>query len=590
MQIFYLLKKRTKKVRRAIGNTLKYRIVFLAGFLLLLMCLHIVAMMIFEGLSPGDAAWLTITTATTVGYGDISAVSTAGRWSTFILMYAGGIFVLAQLAGLIFEASQWRITQRQQGKLPIRARHHIVVFGWREDYLHRVVSEIRASLMPVNDEEIVIVSPNIELLPDELRERDVHHVSGAFYDDTSLEKANVRQASILVVLPDTDAPEADFVSLDLVERLRDRVPDTPLVLACQRPEMEAVAEKLGATKVQTFSPNYPDVLTRAILAVGAEDVVEELINHDRAEMIVVHQPLHSTVGEVIDLMAGHAVLLGFRSPDGFYSVHPPRETGIVDDELIFLIDVDPHGGTSGAEAFLVGLLSPLLEDRQIRLFNEPATLGLIGSSQRVTRRYILQLERKLKSVSVTHLAEDCWATDQDLDNVSLTGLDAVVLLADDPADPQSDAKTFVSIRRLTDLGYGGRIIAEAVLASNRERFEGVGASDVIRPVTNNLDILARCVLTGAEEILDNLYSSYGSRELVSFDLKIKVDWGTLAKNVYEIGLPLAWEDERGRVVVPPADFQPGKGRLFMLADKTAAKDYIRLRGLVLTRSVGTAKN
>lgn len=589
MQIFYLLKKRTKKVRRAIGNTLKYRIFFLAGFLLLLMCLHILAMMVFEGLPPGDAAWLTITTATTVGYGDISATSTPGRWSTFVLMYAGGIFVLAQLAGLIFEASQWRITQRQQGKLAIRARHHIVIFGWREDYLLSVVREIRASMMLINDEEIVIVSPNIEFLPDELRERDVHHVSGAFYDEASLDKANVNQADCLVIIPDSDEPESDFVSLDLAERLRARVPDTPLIMACLRPEMEAVATKMGATKAQAFSPNYPDVLTRSILALGAEEVVEELINHDGAEMIVIHQALSGTVGKVIDLTAGHAVLLGFRVKDGHYNVHPAREEEIADDELIFLIDVDAHGGTEAAEAFLIDLLQPLLGDREIELFDAPSTLGLIGSGKRVNRRYLGQLNRKLKAVEVTHLAENCWATEDNIELESLAELDAVVLLADDPGDARSDAKTFVSINRLGTLGYGGRIIAEAVITGNRERFESAGASDVIRPVTNNLDILARCVLTGAEEILDSLYSSYGSQELVTFELKVGISWGEFSNNAYTVGLALAWEDERGRVVIPPADFQPGRGRLFMLVDKAAAKDYIRMRSLLLTKTTTDPK-
>ncbi|MFT5999033.1 MAG: hypothetical protein ACI81P_001489, partial [Neolewinella sp.] len=145
MQMIYQIQKQVKKTRRALGSTLKYRILFLTLFLISLMCLHIFAMFVFEGMGWGDAAWLTITTATTVGYGDISASSTAGRWSTFILMYAGGIFVLAQLAGLVFEASQWRVTQRQQGKLPVRARGHIVIFGWREDFLISAVREIRES-------------------------------------------------------------------------------------------------------------------------------------------------------------------------------------------------------------------------------------------------------------------------------------------------------------------------------------------------------------------------------------------------------------------------------------------------------------
>ena len=38
---------------------------------------NVIAMIVFEGLSVGDAIWLTMTTITTVGYGDISAVTTS---------------------------------------------------------------------------------------------------------------------------------------------------------------------------------------------------------------------------------------------------------------------------------------------------------------------------------------------------------------------------------------------------------------------------------------------------------------------------------------------------------------------------------
>ena len=135
MHLLQLLRLRAKRIRRALGNTPNYRILFLAGFLLLLMCLHTIAMVVLEGLSWGDAAWLTITTATTVGYGDISASTSAGRWATGVLMYAGGIFVLAQLAGLVFEAAQAASDQRLNGKIHLTGKQHVVIFGWRQDFL-----------------------------------------------------------------------------------------------------------------------------------------------------------------------------------------------------------------------------------------------------------------------------------------------------------------------------------------------------------------------------------------------------------------------------------------------------------------------
>jgi voltage-gated potassium channel len=572
MHLFYLLRKRTKRIRRALGNTLKYRILFLTGFLLLLMCLHVLAMMSLEGFSAGDAAWLTITTATTVGYGDISAATPAGRWATGLLMYAGGIFVLAQLAGLVFEAAQSASTQRLNGKIYLKGNKHIVIFGWRENFLLNVVKEIRASMLPLHEADIFIVSPRLDRLPEELRDLEVHHVSGAFYDPTTLEKASVETADRFIIIPDSDELTADFVSADLTSRLRELCPDTSIVVSCLRQNMEASALSMGAVDALTFDANYPDMLARAALSIGSESVVEELIQNAGAEMVIVQQPLISTVGKVLDVIDGRAILVGFRRLDGSYVLHPGRTEELEDEQLVFLVDVDKYGSASAAEAALAEMLNPLTDDRPILLFAEPKRVGLIGSNSRVSKQYLRRLDRELRNVEIVHLSEDCWAKGFGQgETEDLTELDAIILLTDSTQEPKADAKTFLAIRFLRDeQGYKGRIIAEAVIPENRGRFEAAGANDVLRPVTRNLDILARCVLTGAEEVLDSLYSSYGTQELVGIEVDTELVWGALFAKLYDLGLPLAFKDGRGFAVVPKEDYSLGKGRLYILMEKTSS--------------------
>src|SRR5689334_11913332 len=87
---------RPLRFRRSVVLDLRNRLRFAVGGLFVLIGLHVVAMMAFEGLSLGDAIWLTFTTITTTGYGDFSAKTHAGRASTIALVYLSGIFMLTQ--------------------------------------------------------------------------------------------------------------------------------------------------------------------------------------------------------------------------------------------------------------------------------------------------------------------------------------------------------------------------------------------------------------------------------------------------------------------------------------------------------------
>ena len=68
-------------------------------------------MVLFEGYSLIDSLWLSITTITTIGYGDISAQTISGRLSTIILLYGGGIILLWEL---LSEYLNYKIIKRDR--------------------------------------------------------------------------------------------------------------------------------------------------------------------------------------------------------------------------------------------------------------------------------------------------------------------------------------------------------------------------------------------------------------------------------------------------------------------------------------------
>lgn len=86
-------------------------------------------MMWLEALSFFDAFWLTFTTITTVGYGDLSAATPGGRLVTVVLMYSLGIFLLANLAGYWVDYRAERREKMLRGRWSWNMKGHILILN-----------------------------------------------------------------------------------------------------------------------------------------------------------------------------------------------------------------------------------------------------------------------------------------------------------------------------------------------------------------------------------------------------------------------------------------------------------------------------
>lgn len=67
------------------------RVILIIVSVISLQLLGGLGLMVFEGISFKDAQWLTFITSTTVGYGDIYAVTEAGRLITMAITIVGGV-------------------------------------------------------------------------------------------------------------------------------------------------------------------------------------------------------------------------------------------------------------------------------------------------------------------------------------------------------------------------------------------------------------------------------------------------------------------------------------------------------------------
>ena len=315
--------------------------------------IHVIAMRVFEGLSWGDAAWLTMTTMTTVGYGDMSATSPLGRLSTVLMMYMIGIFLLAQIAG---ELIDYRIYQREKmrkGLWSWEMKNHIVIINTPEKdgsrYLQTLVEQIRKSTS-LEEYPIQIFSRNFpEGLPEELASLGVVLRQGHPEGRSEMAEVDVAHAAFIIVLSvDVSEYRSDSITLDILDQLKQYETPAYVIAECVQDENRDRLRAHGADAVLRPVRAYPELMVRAMAAPGTETILEDLFKHEgvhprRYELQIEAQ----TWGK----LAARIVLRGLGTPLGYVDqsnriITNPKSDTVVTGRAIFLMvnhDSIPEG-------------------------------------------------------------------------------------------------------------------------------------------------------------------------------------------------------------------------------------------------------
>jgi len=152
-------------------------------------------------LLPWDVFWyFYITTATTVGYGDLSPATSAGRYVVTLFIMPGGIILFTTLLAKMIQdvTDAWR--KRMKGlKDYAHITGHIAVVGWREQRTMRMVQLIRGDIS--EQREIILLADLPENpLPDQLSFVQSAHLSAP----EAIQRAGIPQASLVIVLGQDD--------------------------------------------------------------------------------------------------------------------------------------------------------------------------------------------------------------------------------------------------------------------------------------------------------------------------------------------------------------------------------------------------
>ncbi|MDN5939886.1 MAG: ion channel, partial [Salinisphaera sp.] len=327
---------------------MRTRLSFALYWLLALAALHIMAMMIFEGMGPGDALWLTMTTLLTVGYGDLSAASFWGRAATIVLLYLVGITLLAKLAGDYIDFRLQRKQEMIQGRWRWQMQDHVLIINSPDHnpvvYFQRLVRQLHATEEFAQAPVQILTDDFPDGLPASLRELGVVHYHGETSDQACLQAATPERArAILLLANDEYSRVSDSVTVDVLLQLQslygDALPRTVAELVHE--ENRSRALQAGADATLRPVRGYPEILVQALIAPGVEQVLENLFtvdeDHTRRYAVRVDNALWSDAVCRV-MQAGLGTLMAYVTEDEKVVCLPPHDHRFSAKALLVVVE------------------------------------------------------------------------------------------------------------------------------------------------------------------------------------------------------------------------------------------------------------
>lgn len=352
MNSFYRFLNRWRNMRLSFKeNGLQLAFLRSVILLLIIIALHVYFMGLFEDFGWQDALWLTLTTLSTTGYGDISAGTIEGKTATVVLLYLCGIFILAKATGDYFEFRTNIRVKKINGFWEWHMSNHVLVINTPsqqgEQFFLRLIKHLHKSEMQANMVQILTQQfPNG--LPSRLTAMPglIHYTgSGTVTDD--LLAVNVSQAKYIVILAKQEENrESDSRTFDILHRLQAlNLREEVLILAeCVDDDNRQRFKQAGADMIIRPIRAYPEMIVRSLVAPGAEQIIENLFSSSgdlylRYEVDIKETPWKDIVCQLMQRDFGTAVAY-INSETGHCDTNPHANKRITTQNLFMMANDD----------------------------------------------------------------------------------------------------------------------------------------------------------------------------------------------------------------------------------------------------------
>ncbi|AEH25382.1 potassium channel family protein [Pyrococcus yayanosii] len=264
--------------------------------------------MVFEGLDFFTALYWAVITMSTIGYGDITPGTEAGRIVAMVAAIAG-ISSFTALVSLIAEYFLTSSLRRMMGMHSVKFRDHYVVIGQGAS-----VKAFVEELLPAMERGEVKRRPLVVILPDEEERRklelpeEVDVIIGDPTNRETLRRARVEDAGHVVLTLEDDS-KAVFVTL-MVKGMS----GAKVYVEALKEESLELLKNAGADRVILSRGIAGRLLASSIFEPEVVDVLEDLMRSSRGYDLVIIEEKEFwglEFGEVLRRLSGKCLPVGY---------------------------------------------------------------------------------------------------------------------------------------------------------------------------------------------------------------------------------------------------------------------------------------
>src|SRR6266853_4239501 len=256
--------------------------------LTLLVALYVMGYVMMFWLEPASSpihslstyTYFFVITVTTVGFGDVVPVTTAGRL-TAGLIAIGGIGAAAVALSSVFASIGNYIRRREKGFLEFDMKGHIVIFGNRGGETTSLIQRLVADQQS-HGAQIVLCSQGTERNPfPDL----IEFVRGEPTSNDVMVRACVKDAGKIIIHASTD-----YESISIALAVKEINPAAPIVVKANDPGKEVDIERVDRKRVVCIKSIDVPMIVREIHNPGITRMFENLLSPEGQDLRSIQVP------------------------------------------------------------------------------------------------------------------------------------------------------------------------------------------------------------------------------------------------------------------------------------------------------------